>query len=184
LHDGFYFHFANGPSALWLSGEGPNGSAGFSGSLGTNVSLAFGGTIVRGLVLAGALSGVYGNGTFRGGPPGSGGDISASAGGIAFLAEWFPDPTSGWHFGASVGVMALSARVPLATFQFVDASSSTVGLSAFGGYDFWIGPEWSIEVAALATTTTRASMQDNNGVDTGYALDLSSFGAQLALVYH
>ena len=58
---------------------------------------------------------------------------------------------------------------------------------AFGGYDFWIGPEWSIGLQGALSFTTAAKLQEQqsgSSVSTGYTV--GSFGGTIgvALVYH
>ena len=161
LHDGFYFRFALGAGF-------------FSGSLNTEpqtkitgpqlaVDLAFGGTPVPGLVIGG---GIYG----------SGGPVTWDASGITNkvdgatfstigpFVDWYPNPRDGWHL---TGMLGLSRFVFPRGTQFntqnTVSDTSDVGgaLMIGGGYEFWIGRQWSLGL--LGRLQVAAASVDNLG---------------------
>jgi hypothetical protein len=158
-HDGFYFRLGLGIGY-------------FSGSLDTNPStsitgahlaldLAFGGTPVPGLVIGG---GIYG----------SGGKSKWDSNGTSFdldtttfstvgpFVDWYPNPKDGWHVTGMLG---------FSRFQFERNNSftatSNVGGAAMigGGYEFWIGREWSLGVIGrLQLAAAQLDAVTSNGV--------------------
>jgi Autotransporter beta-domain len=183
MHDGFYLRYVGLSSAAWLTGSGPSGSAGFSGS-GAGANLAIGGTPGEGFVVGGSITVLSSSGGFRGGPPGTGGDISARTTALGLLADWFPAPRHGWHVGGTLAIAVVSATVPLLVANYQDVHGLGFGGSVFGGYDWWLGPEWSLGLMAAVSSTSLASMQHNNGNDAGYQLAMSSLGIGVTLLHH
>jgi hypothetical protein len=56
--------------------------------------------------------------------------------------------------------------------------------SLFGGYDWAIGPRWSLGVQALVSGSTNASMKDKSDQGhTGYKLRSISVGVGVSLLY-
>jgi hypothetical protein len=165
--------------------------------LGAGFSFAIGGTVAPGIALAGVFGGTQVTGTFHGGPfsnatvmtsGSSAAAVSAtsnaSAGEVELGAQldWFPNPSKGLHFGGSIGVGGVSV-----TNQIDGSMMTGVGgaASLFGGYNFWIGPSWSLGLGAVAMgATPREQMNDKNRNDTNYRLTPLSFGLELSLLYY
>jgi hypothetical protein len=133
-------------------------------------------------------------GAFHGGPfanstiSTSGGTVSATGDATATEFEigaqldWFPDPMKGLHFGGSLGLGGVSV-----TNQADGSKMAGLGGAAtiFGGYDFWIGPSWSLGIGAVAWGgTPREQMKDNNNNDTPYRLTPLSIGLQASILYY
>jgi hypothetical protein len=179
-------------------GDGPFGSASVSG-LGSTAHLAIGGTIAPGLALAGVLQGATRSGsTFSGGPSvqvtttkvvngqsqtttsNTSGHASTAAFLLGLQVDWFPRPEDGWHVGASLG---------LGGVQVTDDASSTidsvtVAASLFGGYQWWIGPSWSLGLSAVLLGVPKANLQDSQRNDSGYRMSALSGGLEAVLLYY
>jgi len=54
----------------------------------------------------------------------------------------------------------------------------------FGGYDFWLGPEWSLGVQGAAGFVGTAQLHDDNRTDTEYRLGAVALGVEATLLYH
>jgi len=183
---------SSGPGFLSLRGNGPAGTASLasSGSMG---GLTLGGSIARGLVLAGTVSGATTQATFNGGPfrdakiTLNGSELNASHKAEASFAElgvlidWYPNPAAGWHAGLSAGLGAL-----VITNNADD--SSLVGVSPagtlFGGYDWSIGRSWSLGLSLALAGAGKATMKHSSGgEDAGYQLTPFSASVQASLLY-
>jgi hypothetical protein len=144
--------------------------------------LAIGGTPARGLVFAGALSsGSITNPNFTGSPAGRSRGWTASHSTISVLVDWFPDEHRGWHVGGTAGLATLAASndsTQDAWFGF------GFGGSVLGGYDAWIGPEWSLGILGNLGATSKASLRDDSSNDTGYTLGAFWFTIDASLLYH
>ena len=178
-HDGAYlrFGFGFGYASIW--GSGPQGNASIAGN-GVALTLALGGTPIPGLVFAGVIHGVVGDGTFAGGPPGATGTASAGVVQLGLLADWYPVPEGGWHVGGIVGFGGVSVT----DSSGADSSSATLGASILGGYDWWIGPQWSLGVMMALSTATSESMRDSNRIDTGYSFVPIGVAIEGSLLWH
>ena len=192
VRDGFYLRFGSGLGYMASRGTGPTGTASLSG-LGSLSAVSIGGSVARGLVLAGTVRAASGSATFQGGPL-SGATITASNGmsvpasqkagiglsEIGLLIDWYPKPTAGWHAAASVGLSA-AMLTNLAT----DSTFSGVGIggSLSGGYDWAIASDWSFGVEVVALGSSSASMKRDDNGDTGYRLRGFSLGLQGSILY-
>jgi len=176
-HDGFYFRFSTGFGYARFSGTGPNGNVSIydAATLGT---IALGGTIAPGLVLAGSLGAVSITETTLRGAPGSPG-VDASQVHIAALLDWFPKPSDGWHVGATLGFGGASMKGANA-----DGTGATVVAGLFGGYDWWIGPQWSLGSALWVSGTPSAALKNSHGDNTGYNLGSGSIMFMGSLLLH
>jgi hypothetical protein len=197
VHDGFYMAVSAGFAEVSVSGDGPNGSASLSG-LGSSTGVALGGTPARGLAIAGVLRWVSKSGTFSGGPlvtatttrevngvmTTSQSTLSGRAQAASFLlgvqADWFPRPEDGWHVGAGLGLGGTTVA------DDAGGTNSGIGLSGsvFGGYQWWIGPRWSMGLQAVVLGAPRLKLSDSNGADTGYRMTPWSFGIEGTILYY
>jgi hypothetical protein len=159
---------------------------------GESSTFAIGGSIARGWVLAGTIQGSTITNTLDGGPfvdasvTSDGETISASAkvaatfSHVGVLVDWYPDPTKGWHVGASGG-LGVAGVINQADDSTMTGASA--GGSAFGGYDWSIGPDWSLGVGLVASGNTSAKMLDSDKDDTGYRLKSYSIGVTGSVLY-
>lgn len=192
VHQGFYLRFTSGPSFVSLNGHGPSGSASLTDS-GASGSIAIGGAIAPGLVLAGTIQGSMFNAEFKGGPFA---DATVSANGrtrtasnrasggfgmAGVLVDWYPRPQAGWHTGISAGVGIIDLMNSADDSNFAGANLAG---SVFGGYDWALGHSWALGLSLVASGATRTKiMTDPNAHDTGYRLTPVSVGVQASLLY-
>ena len=106
IRDGFYLRMTFGAGYLSMSGKGPRGRVSITG-MSSDSTIAIGGTLVRGLVLAGTLRGSTATGTFKGGPFEGSSVISndkslpasshadANSAEVGVLIDWYPRPALG-----------------------------------------------------------------------------------------
>jgi hypothetical protein len=175
LHDGFYYRAAAGPALSSLVATGPSGRTDLNGSTGGMVLV--GGTPSRGFVVGGGLTEVAAYGRFVGGVY-DGAQVDVSEWKVGPFVDWYPDPTRGFHLGALTG---LSVSILRST---TNQSSAALGATIFGGYDWWIGPQWSLGVLAAASGATASSLVDSHLTGTGYRMAPLSLGINVALTFH
>jgi hypothetical protein len=166
-------------TSVW--GSGPYGNASISGT-GIALSAAFGGPVAPGLVLGGALRVTDGVGQFTGSPPDATGNAGASLAQIlGVFVDWYPAPADGWHVGGQVGLGVTSISDALMR----DSSAAVFAGSIFGGYDWWIGPQWSLGVLMSLSTASSGNMADNSTKDeTGYTFTPLAFGLEATILWH
>jgi hypothetical protein len=189
-HDGFYLRIGSGFGFGMFSGTGPTGKVSISG-LSVGSPVAVGGNVGEGFVIALAVSGTQINGTVDGSrfPDAK---ATASLAMLGLLADWFPDPTGGWHAGGTVALGAMQI-----TDIVTDANPSAPGVPSsrdqaglcfaggiFGGHDWWIGQQWSLGLALVASGATSATLADRDGAKTGYSLSALSVGLQSSFTLH
>ena len=153
---------------------------------------AIGGNIVGGLVLAGTIQSSTITTTFTGGPfvdetvTSSGSSRTASAKAdatsaqIGVLVDWYPNLSEGWHIGLSGGLGAISVQ------NHADDSTltgSSAAGSVFGGYDWAIGPEWSIGLALVGSSTLSGTVKNSDTPETSYRLKSYFVGISGSFLY-
>lgn len=145
-HDGFYFRFGFGAAYGRVSSEasaaGVSAEATYTGT-GPAYELLLGGTPAAGWVLGGGFVGqdiVEPTVKVEQSPSGEvvAHNQALGIGALGPFVDWYPDDRSGVHLGAlaGLGVIGLTNEN--------DESATGLGLSLFGGYDFWVGEQWSI----------------------------------------
>ena len=193
-HQGFYLGIGTGAGYMSAWGDGPAGSASISG-LATLATIAIGGTIAKGLVLAGVVHAGTTSGTFHGGTAttvtttvnengspvtntftATGANVLSTE--LGALIDWYPDPESGWHAGLSLGVGSTEVHDDGGN----TLSGTAVAGSLFGGYEWWIGPGWSLGLQGILLGATKSSLQDTSQNDTGYRMMPLSIGVQTLLL--
>jgi hypothetical protein len=142
--------------------------------------LALGGTPVAGFVLAATLMYQGAEGSFSGAPPGAAVTRSAGQVILAVLVDWYPDLKDGWHLGGSLGAVGLA----VADAAGNDMSGSAFGGSVLGGYDWWIGPQWSLGLMGVIGASTTAGLQYGDGSSTGYQLTPVTVGIEGSILFH
>lgn len=160
-HDGFYFRLVGETGYFGAFGRGPDGKSSLEG-LGSTAHFIIGGTVWQGLVIAGTIGTTTMRADYRGRPSGADDRAAVSLLNLGVIADWYPEPTGGWHVGAGIGLGALTLSA--------SGVSDSVGASflgrIFGGYDWWIGPQWSLGVMAILSATPSINMivdDDKNG---------------------
>lgn len=178
VRDGFYLRALSAPSYVGLTGDGPRGEPSISG-FGSGSLVALGASVARGFVVAAALGTSTVTGKFRGGPfvdaTVTAGESSTDASPkataammeLGLLLDWYPDPRAGWHAGLSGGL-----GITTLMHQADDSVALGTGFAAslFGGYDWSIGPQWSMGLGLLVSGTSTATMKDSDAKKTGYEL--------------
>ena len=196
VHQGFYLRFTSGPSFASLHGHGPSRASASITDSGAGGSIAIGGALVPGLVLAGTIQGTAFNAEFKGGPFAdatvsvNGRTRSASPkaqggfGMMGMLVDWYPQPTGNWHAGFStgVGVVALSNSADDSDFAGLNFAGSL-----FGGYDWALGRKWSLGLQLIASggtsTQLKVDFESHEPRNSGYYLTPFSLGVQASLLY-
>jgi hypothetical protein len=178
-HDGFYFRLTTETQYLTFLGGGPEGSASVKG-LGSGGMLALGGTPLPGLVIAGMLSSDMLRGKFNGRPQGQEEDANMARAMLGVLVDWYPQPDDGWHVGAAIGF----AGITLSDSSIPSAVGAAFSAKLFGGYDWWIGPQWSLGLAALFAATPSTALRERGGDKNGYRFHTLSAGLAWSLTLH
>jgi hypothetical protein len=191
-HDGFYMRLGLGLAYTSVWGSGPFGNASISGT-GIALSASFGGTIARGLVLGGALRLADGVGQFTGGPSDASGSATASVVQVlGVFVDWYPAPSDGWHVGSQLGLGVTGVTDSLTR----TSSAPELAGSIFGGYDWWIGPQWSLGVLMSLSTASSGTMTcgqqasgacgqaASSGDQTGYSFTPLAFALEASLLWH
>lgn len=177
-HDGFYLRFGSGLAYVAHSGDGPLGNASVSG-LGSLAFIGIGGNVERGLVVGGVLSVASTDRSLHGAPSGVPGRVTASLVNLGVLLDWFPNPAAGWHIGGSFGFGGPSLADENITWTGIGATGSV-----FGGYDWWIGPEWSLGVSLAAMGSPKTSLKDSDQKESGYRFASGSIGILGSILLH
>jgi hypothetical protein len=179
-HDGFYFRFSNETTYLGFHGEGPEGKASIKG-LGSGGVLMIGGTPLPGLVIGGTLGSSTLRGKFNGRPRDADeSDATIARADVGAFVDWFPQPDGGWHVGAAIGF-----GLPALTKSAIeDAVGASVVGKVFGGYDWWIGPQWSLGLGALFAATPSTKLMVEGGDPSGYKFYTLSAGLAASLTLH
>lgn len=178
-HEGFYLRLAGGLNYAAFGGTGGGRDVSIHG-LTQGATLAIGGTIADGFVLAGVLGGEQVRDTFHGGPRPER-NATVAFGELGALVDYYPKPTDGWHFGAVVALGAITlsdAGLPR------DATGASFAGTLFGGYDFWIGPEWSLGLMLTFSGATTGTLKDSDSNDSGYRLHALSAGLSYTFTLH
>ncbi len=143
-HDGFFFRIGPTLGPLSITGKADAGGpeATYSGfAIGSELLL--GGTPADGLVLGGGL--LYSQVSD---PTYEFGNAEATLDGTMFIvstsffAQYYFDPTKGAHVQAMIGY----GGIDFVSQDGQSGGNDPVGLNLAigGGYDFWIGSEWSV----------------------------------------
>jgi hypothetical protein len=197
-HQGFYLSADTGIGFLGAWGKGPLGSSASITGSGMLAGIGIGGTIAPGLVLGGVAREWSTTGTFHGGPsitatttyyangvPSTtqqtlSGNTHATSVEIGAFVDWYPNPETGWHVGASVGLGGMGIVDDAGTTSISEA----LGGSIFGGYQWWLGPAWSLGLAGVVSGATTGKFDDSNQADTGYKLTPFGVGLETELLYY
>ena len=180
FHDGFYLRGALGlglGSALVSSDTKSIGDYSFSGGVGAS-DLWIGGTPTPGLAMGAAISVLGLNSSRRTVDDRRvSGDVTGGSGLLGYFVDVFPEPERGFHFGGALGIASGSAKVKDGPREF---EGGGLGLEAWGGYDFWVGPQWSLGgMARLLGSVTRDKKDDVN-----YESSLGALTLSFTALYH
>ncbi|HEY0463732.1 MAG TPA: hypothetical protein VGC79_05965, partial [Polyangiaceae bacterium] len=180
LHDGFYLRMALGlglGGALVSSDSKSIGDYSFGGGVGA-FDLWIGGTPAAGLSMGAALSGL-GLGSSQRSVDGHrvSGDVTGSTGLLGYFVDVFPDPQRGLHFGGALGLASGAAKVQDSSQEF---RGGGLGLQAWGGYEFWVSPQWSL--GGMLRFIGSLTRQEDAGV--AYEASLGAVTLSFTALYH
>ena len=146
-HDGFYLRMGIGIGSGTVKSKGKllgnDFDVKYTGS-GASYELMLGGTLGSGFVLGGGFVGQDISDpkvTVSGTSGTSGTGVASGSLGVVVLGpmfDWFFDPRGGAHVGAMIG----SGGIGLSDGN--GETSRGLGTSLWGGYDFWVGQQWSM----------------------------------------
>jgi hypothetical protein len=145
MHDGFYLNLSTGLGYLTTSASIPGQDVSFSGITVPSV-LLLGGTPFKGFVIGGGIVTDYSISPkykFNGQEVPTAGSVKQYLIGLGPFVEFYPNPAEGLHFHAMFGFGGLETSVN-GNAGGSDPTGFLVALG--GGYDWWVGNEWSIGV--------------------------------------
>ncbi|HET7540768.1 MAG TPA: hypothetical protein VFK05_12875 [Polyangiaceae bacterium] len=180
MHDGFYLRLGLGLALGGASVSSDSSSIGdysfWAGGGAFDVWL--GGTPIPGLAMGATLS-ALGLASSQRSVDGHrvSGDVAASSGLLGYFVDVFPDPQRGLHFGGALGLASGAAKVQDSTREF---NGGGFGLQAFGGYDFWVGPQWSL--GGMLRFMGSVTREDDAGV--AYRASLGAATLSFTALYH
>lgn len=165
LHDGFMLRLAVGgvahESTLAHAGQPAGSELHRASGLGTGYAVTAGGTVARGLVVAGELtSHAIANPETT---PGRGSPLavrSASYSGLLAVGDFYPNPRGGFHAMVGAGMGTLSYQFPDDPKDADPRSRYGLGWMVGAGWDRFISDQWSLGVvgrfdACLASDRSR-----------------------------
>jgi hypothetical protein len=158
--------------------------------------IAIGGTLARGVVLAGTMTTSSLTAKFKGGPyedrsipigdrsvPASS-KADASLLQLGLLLDWYPNPYGGWHTGVSAGLGLISVLNRADDEPKNALIGTTLAGSLFGGYDWSLGKDWSLGLSLLVSGTQSSTLKyADDGSDAGYRLRGGAVTLQTSLLY-
>ncbi len=162
-HEGPYIRFSLGPAGTFAAAESPDGARTDPiRSGGVSLQLAGGSTVARGVVLGGMLSMADAGNAHL--PKDVGvGTLNLFVAGP--FVDFYPDDTSGLHFGGLVGYAG-------ANYGQDAAAGAGGAVLAWAGYDLWVFDNWSLGASLQA----HAALLHGNHVGLGPADDPHRFG--------
>ena len=157
VHDGFYLRLGLGAGALSGTWEGYDVSLDVGGPA-VELEFAIGGTIGRGFAIGGGVfGGMVESATINGEDTSS--DVTVTTGLIGPMVDWYLNPKNGAHLQAAFGLGVASVET-----AFGDVSATGAGIMGGGGYDVWVGEQWSLG-GLLRVTHFWTEGDDNGSVD-------------------
>jgi hypothetical protein len=193
-HDGFYLRFSGGFASLDVRRSTESGGAGgsvafagdgsriFGASLFTELSV--GGTPLRHIVIAATLLGNGLPATELKLASGSRIDLGTPLV-FAMLGpsiDVFPDEYGGFHAGGGIGIATSTAGVQDPIFSTIGGLG--VGATITLGYDFWVGDDWAVGVAARGIAA-RIEGEQETSQTVGREQDIvTSASLAVSLLYH
>jgi hypothetical protein len=158
VHDGFYLRASIGLGALSLKYDpDPVETSASGGALAFD--LMIGGSPSPGLAIGGALIGDVGRSLTLESGGRELGDVNAVTSLVGPFIDGFPDAKGGWHLGGMLGFAAQQVDAPGSDAQ----TTNGVGGAAWGGFDAWVGDEWSVGgLGRIGAAVTRGKDGDQD----------------------
>jgi len=192
IPDGFYLRVVTGTALVWMRGVNPTGQASRMLAGAGESTIAIGGAVANGWVVAGTLHAIEGVGELSNGPfedtevTFDGRSIKLSerayAGSslLGAMVDWYPNPRGGWHVGVAAGLGATNLM-----FSADDTKLFATGLGGLvtGGYDWRLGRDFWLGLSLQVSGVTRGTMKDEDGRDTGWKMKSFGLGVGSSLVY-
>jgi hypothetical protein len=148
---------------------------------GPATTILVGTTVGRGVILGGGIHSSFPAGTFE-----DGGSVSADTQTVGPFVEWYPAPMkSGWHLAALAGAGVARLQTPASS-----ETSGVLGVTSMAGYDWWILPDWSLEINATASASAygfsldATSSGSGSGSGARYRIAPLSAGFEVGLAFH
>ncbi len=190
--DGFYLRVVTGTALLWMRGVNPTGTSSrmFTGA--AESTIAIGGAVAKGWVLAGTLHAIEGVGELSNGPFE---DTQVTVGGqsitlserayagsslLGAMVDWYPNPRGGWHVGLAAGLGATNLML---SADDTTLFSTGLGGMVAGGYDWRLGRDFWLGLSLQASGVMRGTMKDEDGRDTRWRMKSFGIGIGSSLVY-
>lgn len=192
-HDGFYLSFGLGLGSASATAEPKQGSVKevSISSLAILGELAIGVTVAPGLVIGGGVySAVSPSPTYTatiedvdlGDQHVDDEGEAGSIGQIGPFALYYFDPTGGLYaFGAPTLASVSGGKAKSYPDAVGETSGTGFGVVLGGGYDIWVGDEWSVG-GQLRFQYATATLEDDDGDETDFSGTV--IGALLTLTYH
>jgi hypothetical protein len=144
--------------------------------------LAMGGTLGRGFVLGGELSTTYFGKQQRGRLPMPEAEVqdehAAFLSTVGVLADWYVDPSKGFHVQGVVGAGALR----LSDTADSDYVASGTVVSGGIGHEWWMGPETSLGILVRVDWASLSYRDD--GLQTDHEHRILHVGLAVTATYH
>jgi hypothetical protein len=172
LHDGLHISFTGASAFTSFAEASAKGRLSASG-YGPGETLLVGGTPWRGVIVGGGLHQSTTLGNFA-----DGSRVSADTATAGPFVEFYPDPSSGWHFGALAAAGIVRLRTPEAS-----ETSGVLGVMAIAGYEWWISPEWSLGINTTVGASTEPPL-DAPSEGARYRMEPLSAGLEVGFTYH
>lgn len=147
VHDGLFFRVSLGPGLFQgSSGNSPDYRSFTAGAVA--IDAAIGGAPGRGFILGAAFQtnrffSLSSSDEIEDGDEPNLSDVSFSVTGLSLFADYYPEPTDGLHFLASVGMGWLGVS---RSDDFSERDPSGVLMGLGGGYEWFVGPNFSLGV--------------------------------------
>lgn len=192
-HDSFYLRMSLGVNAATLNRSveadasgvlGYEGDSEISGGA-LSSELSIGGTVARGLVLAGSLywGGVFDATIER--DDGSEGELEGSLhfSMIGITLDYYIDETGGFHLGGTLGPALAWARLPDGSrFDFIGGRGGGIAFNI--GYDWWVGQEWSLGILGRILGAALTGEDSEGGITASEDDGYGSLSLLFTAVYH
>jgi hypothetical protein len=181
-HDGFYLRIAIGPAiAIGTHDQNEAGEGNVMGG-GVATDVALGGTIASGLVLGGGL---WGMGTFSTRYD-NGEKLDAKGMSLGMLGpfiDYYFNERSGGHLMFAIGLAGVMQPKGEDIPDGLNFAGGGLGALLGGGYEWWIGAQWSMGIVARVQYLRVATETEAKPKIEG-TMSLLSPALQLGFTYH